>query len=59
MTLMLTITTDNEAFSERGPELARIFRKLADAYERWGEPPHSAIMDANGNRVGTITDDDA
>ena len=57
--ITVEITTDNEAFSDgaRGPEVARIFRRLADAYEDNRLYTH-AIMDVNGNRVGTIEDDD-
>lgn len=55
--LTLNIETDNAAFegAERGPELARILRKLADQLDaddngRDGYEWH--LSDVNGNKVG-------
>jgi hypothetical protein len=59
MDLKLTVNLDNAAFDEEhggpGPELARIFRSLADSFEGgWCEPLEVAVMDESGNRVGTL-----
>lgn len=59
--LILKIKTDNAAFCEedgteaslaRGAELARILRELADELAD-GNDGTFAVMDVNGNRVGT------
>lgn len=57
----LKFETDNAAFGdndqhERGYEIARILRKIADSFEnapRQGEDSE-AIHDHNGNRVGEL-----
>lgn len=54
--LEINIKTDNAAFDDeaRGPELARILRRLADQFDN-GDLPDSdpwIIHDINGNRVG-------
>ena len=57
MKLNLSIDTTNAAFDgdDRGPELARILRELADRLEdgRFGPMDTAApLRDINGNRVG-------
>ncbi len=53
----ITIKTDNAAFSESGGgreiEIARILRLLAMKLEQGREV--GALLDYNGNRVGTVT----
>lgn len=54
MTLRIEIRLDNAAFEDAG-ELARI---LGNAAKRLPDPPAPdvvALMDSNGNRVGTAT----
>jgi len=58
--MKITIRTGNAAFESenKGPELARILREIADRTEREGQPRRGdswAIFDANGNRVGKVT----
>lgn len=51
--LIIEINTTNDAFEEnRGAELARIFRELADKVEA-GTVPYR-LRDVNGNRIGQI-----
>ena len=58
--LNITIATGNSAFGDgqRGAELARILRGLANSVERSGSDINGmdlCIRDANGNRVGSLT----
>lgn len=58
--LKLTIATGNSAFDDgqRGAELARILRDIANSIERNGDDADGmdlCIRDANGNRVGGFT----
>lgn len=50
----ITIQTENDAFTgdNRGHEIARILRRLADRFETGAEP--TKVMDVNGNCVGTV-----
>ena len=53
--LTVKIETDNEAFGDgaRGPELARILRKIAARVEDLGSLADGAkVYDVNGNSVG-------
>lgn len=58
----LSIKTDNDAFSEDsrngasqpGLEIARILRGIASRLENGQRIPET-ILDANGNKVGTVT----
>lgn len=56
--MKLTIRTDNAAFEpDRGAELARILRKLADRVEREDQPGRGEewkVLDVNGNTVGKV-----
>lgn len=45
--------TDNAAFANPGPEIARILRKIANHFETTGTAPN-AIRDINGNFVGEV-----
>jgi len=56
MKLQLAIKLDNAAFEDdnRGPEIARILRKLADEFEEYGHPHFDGLYDINGNRVGAV-----
>lgn len=64
----LTMETDNAAFCDddegghneaaRGAEVARILRWIAERVER-GNNLSGAFRDANGNKVGTYTFDNA
>lgn len=55
----IEIATDNDAFGEtddeRGAEVARILRALADRFAREADPRAvpTILRDTNGNRVGT------
>lgn len=55
-TFSITIEARNSAFdcADRGPELARILRALADELEESDYLPsyHAALFDANGNKCG-------
>jgi hypothetical protein len=53
----LSIRTDNAAFEpERGSEVARILRHLADRLEGCGHYPNTGrVKDGNGNTVGEFT----
>jgi hypothetical protein len=55
MTVTITITTDNDAFSTGG-ELGRILRELADRANVRGtmELDGRKLMDVNGNTVGQV-----
>lgn len=59
MRFRLSCTTDNAAFEDdRGAEIARILRKVADACERGGYSPSDDpynLHDVNGNKVGAVT----
>lgn len=53
--LTVKIETDNEAFEDgaRGPELARILRKIAARVDDLGSLADGGkVMDVNGNSVG-------
>ena len=56
-TIHIEINTDNVAFDDPASEVARILRALASDVDR-GSFDHgfgpSALLDINGNRVGTI-----
>lgn len=59
----LQFTTDNAAFEDsRGYEIVRILRRLADrieqniGYANSEEFDGIVIMDANGNRIGSVSD---
>ncbi len=57
--MKITIRTGNAAFDpDKGPELARILRKIAERAETEGQPRRGEewpIFDVNGNRVGKVT----
>ena len=63
MAFTLKIDTDNAAFYDDsdgdafdpGPELARIFRELADQVEEGDLYAEGAVRDVNGNTVGRWT----
>lgn len=59
-TVNITIDTDNSAFDgeNRGVEIARILRKIADEYERgqWVSPN---FCDINGNIVCDVYDSES
>ena len=51
------IATDNDAFhDDKGREIARILRILADQVERAGTDRVIRLRDINGARVGFATD---
>ncbi len=50
MAFAMDIQTDNAAFEEPGPEIARILRAIADEVENGNE--YADIHDTNGNTVG-------
>jgi len=54
----INIQTDNAAFDEgnRGYEIARILRKLADRFEQEENP--TSARDINGNKVVSIDYED-
>lgn len=57
--MKIHIRTTNAAFEgrEKGRELARILRNLADKVEGRGQPERRevwTVMDINGNKVGTV-----
>ena len=56
----ITIDTDNNAFDgeNRGLEIARILRKIADEYDS-GAWISSTICDINGNPVCEVYDDES
>jgi hypothetical protein len=57
MKLQLAIKLDNAAFEDdnRGPEIARILRKLADSIERDnGATGMAGLYDIDDNRVGAV-----
>lgn len=58
MKINITIDTGNNAFDgvNRGFEVARILRKIADEYES-GSWISKSIQDINGNNVGEVFDD--
>lgn len=58
MKINITIDTDNHAFegNNRGAEVARILRKIADEYED-GAWVSESIQDINGNNVGEVFDE--
>ena len=51
---MLEIETGNDAFSSgnKGPEIARILRKVAAIVEADGRADRRRVLDINGNSVG-------
>jgi len=51
--MIITINTNNDAFEDKGAELARILRRLADAFEADGEH-NGTLKDSNGNTVGAV-----
>ena len=57
--ITITIKTDNAAFQDgnRGLEVARILRRLADEYANGYTNSHYPThpRDINGNRCGTVT----
>lgn len=54
--ITITINTGNAAFSDDpGAETARILRALADKFEAGRGGDVSKLMDANGNKVGTVS----
>ena len=59
--ITITIKTDNAAFGdlplERCHEIARILHELS--VEIAGGVMPTSLRDINGNRVGTVTDDEA
>lgn len=56
--MKIHIRTDNAAFGDdRGRELARILREIADRIEQSDQPRRGEIWtvrNANGNTVGTV-----
>ena len=58
MKVHIEVRCDNDAFGEsdddKGHELARILRDLADRVERYGPNGPERIRDANGNQVGSM-----
>lgn len=60
MKIKIEIDCNNEAFEDQyAPELGRILRKLAGDIVEWGgQLEGRALMDANGNKVGTFTVED-
>lgn len=60
--ITITLNTDNAAFgldaSERGQEIARILRSLADRFAATDVTSGDKLRDYNGNTVGKVTDDD-
>jgi hypothetical protein len=58
MKITVTITTENDAFdSDPSPEVARIFKRLANDMENLLEQPRphqKKILDLNGNTVGYV-----
>lgn len=57
----LIISTDNAAFEDAGPELARILHHIADHMEAARADESGSVFDLNGNRVGkwTLTEGEA
>lgn len=56
--IIIKIHTDNSAFGSRhglnrGAEVARILRELAQQVNRW--EVKTTILDANGNTCGSVT----
>lgn len=50
----LEIEVEGAAFGEQpGHEVGRILKHLADHCQRWGLDEERALIDINGNRVGT------
>lgn len=52
--MTITIKTDNAAFEDKGVELARILRRLADAMESTNGEYNGKLIDVNGNTVGAV-----
>ena len=57
--ILIRLSTDNAAFEDdnRGVEVARILRKIADEYESVGCNQCARLYDCNGNRTGEIMDE--
>ena len=54
----VSIVMENEIFEDNpATELGRILREIAKRVEAGHLPPWP-VMDVNGNRVGTVQDDD-
>lgn len=51
------IRTNNAAFEEKGTELARILRSLADKIDGTDADSKIRLMDVNGNTVGAAGND--
>jgi hypothetical protein len=57
MRVLINIYCGHESFDpDPAPELARILRRLADAYDR-GERPRM-LLDSDGNNVGQVMVED-
>lgn len=60
MQLKISFGMDNEAFSDPGPEAARIVREIADKLEGFTFSAACAgviypVRDVNGNRIGSYS----
>lgn len=54
--MTITIGTGNAAFDSgnKGREIARILRELADKIEEYGDAYGATLRDINGNTVGHV-----
>lgn len=51
-TVHVTVHTENAAFEDKGAEVAKVLRELAEGFERGGNP--SSARDTNGNKVAFV-----
>ena len=59
MTITIKLKTDNAAFEDRDAEIGRLVHRVAQRLERGalasGIKESQALVDLNGNKVGSVT----